>query len=83
VKKGDLLARIDSRPYEAALAQAQGQLVRDQALLNGAQVDLKRYQALSAQNVVPRQTLDTQVALVAQYAGTIEADKAAIQAAQV
>lgn len=83
VKKGDLLARIDSRPYEAALAQAQGQLVRDQALLNGAQVDLKRYQVLSAQNAVPRQTLDTQVALVAQYAGTIEADKAAIQAAQV
>lgn len=83
VKKGDLLAEIDPRPYEAALAQAQGQLARDQALLQGAQVDLKRYQGLAAQQAVARQTLDTQVALVAQYQGTIEADKAAVQAATV
>lgn len=83
VKKGDLLAQIDQRPFEAALAQAQGQLTRDQALLQGAQVDLKRYQGLAAQNAVPRQTLDTQTALVAQYLGTIEADKATVQAATV
>src|SRR5450756_362255 len=44
VKKGDLLAEIDSRPYEATLAQAKGQLARDEALLKGAQVDLARYQ---------------------------------------
>jgi multidrug efflux system membrane fusion protein len=66
VKKGDLLAEIDSRPYEAALAQAKGQLARDEALLKGAQVDLVRYQNLAAQNAVPHQTLDTQIALVAQ-----------------
>ncbi len=83
VRKGDLLAQIDPRPYQAALAQAQGQLARDQALLQGAEVDLKRYQGLAAQNAVPRQTLDTQTALVAQYQGTIEADKAAVQAANV
>ena len=83
VKKGDLLAQIDSRPYEAALAQAQGQLARDQALLQGAEVDLKRYQGLAAQNAVPRQTLDTQTALVGQYQGTLEADKALVQAATV
>jgi len=83
VRKGDLLAQIDPRPYQAALAQAQGALARDQALLQGAQVDLKRYQGLAAQNAVPRQTLDTQVALVAQYQGTVEADKAAVQAATV
>jgi membrane fusion protein, multidrug efflux system len=83
VKKGDLLAEIDSRPYEAALANAQGQLARDQALLKGAQVDLARYQGLAAQNAVPHQTLDTQVALVAQYQGTVEADKAAVQSAAV
>src|SRR5271165_2237226 len=83
VKKGDLLAEIDSRPYEAALAQAQGNLARDQALLKGAQVDLARYQGLAAQNAVPRQTLDTQTALVAQYQGTAEADKAAVKAAEV
>ena len=83
VKKGDLIAEIDPRPYEAALAQANGNLARDQALLKGAQVDLTRYQGLAAQNAVPRQTLDTQVALVAQYQGTVEADTAAVKAAQV
>jgi multidrug efflux system membrane fusion protein len=66
VKKGDLLAEIDPRPYEATLAQVKGQLARDEALLKGAQVDLARYQGLAAQNAVPRQQLDTQVALVAQ-----------------
>ena len=83
VKKGDLLAEIDPRPYEAALAQAKGNLVRDEALLKGAQVDLARYQGLAAQNAVPRQTLDTQVALVAQDQGTVEADRAAVKSAEV
>jgi multidrug efflux system membrane fusion protein len=83
VKKGDLIAEIDPRPYEATLAQANGNLLRDQALLKGAQVDLTRYQGLAAQNAVPRQTLDTQVALVAQYQGTVEADRAAVKSAEV
>jgi multidrug efflux system membrane fusion protein len=83
VKKGDLLAEIDSRPYEAALAQQQGQLARDEALLKGAQVDLTRYQGLAAQNAVPRQQLDTQTALVAQDQGTVEADRALVKAAEV
>lgn len=83
VKKGDLLAEIDSRPYEAALAQAKGQLARDEAMLKGAQVDLARYQGLAAQNAVPHQTLDTQIALVAQDQGTVEADKATVKSAEV
>jgi membrane fusion protein, multidrug efflux system len=83
VKKGDLIAEIDPRPFEATLAQANGNLVRDLALLKGAQVDLARYQGLAAQNAVPRQTLDTQVALVAQDQGTVEADRAAVQSAEV
>jgi membrane fusion protein, multidrug efflux system len=83
VKKGDLLAQIDSRPYEATLAQAKGQLARDEAMLKGAQVDLTRYQGLAAQNAVPHQTLDTQIALVAQDQGTVEADKAAVKSAEV
>ena len=83
VKKGDLLAEIDSRPYEAALAQQRGQLARDEALLKGAQVDLTRYQGLAAQNAVPRQQLDTQTALVAQDQGTVEADRALVKAAEV
>ena len=83
VKKGDLIAEIDSRSYEAALAQAKGQLTRDEASLKGAQVDLQRYQGLAAQNAVPHQTLDTQVALVAQDQGTLEADRAAVKSAEV
>jgi multidrug efflux system membrane fusion protein len=83
VKKGDLLAQIDSRPYEATLAQVKGQLARDEALLKGAQVDLVRYQGLAAQNAVPRQTLDTQVALVAQDQGTVEADRGMVKSAEV
>jgi len=83
VKKGDLLAEIDPRPYEAALAQAKGQLARDEAMLKGAQVDLARYQGLAAQNAVPHQTLDTQIALVGQNQGTVEADKATVRSAEV
>ncbi|HLZ05512.1 MAG TPA: MdtA/MuxA family multidrug efflux RND transporter periplasmic adaptor subunit [Bradyrhizobium sp.] len=83
VKKGDLLAEIDPRPYEAALAQQRGQLARDEALLKGAQVDLARYQGLAAQNAVPHQQLDTQTALVAQDQGTVEADRALVKAAEV
>jgi membrane fusion protein, multidrug efflux system len=83
VKKGDLIAEIDSRPYEATLAQTKGQLARDEAMLKGAQVDLARYQGLAAQNAVPHQQLDTQVALVAQDQGVVEADRAAVKAAEV
>ena len=83
VKKGDLLAQIDPRPYEATLAQVKGQLARDEALLKGAQVDLTRYQGLAAQNAVPHQTLDTQVALVAQDQGTVEADRGTVKSAEV
>ena len=52
-------------------------------MLKGAQVDLTRYQGLAAQNAVPHQTLDTQVALVAQDQGTVEADRAAVKSAEV
>jgi membrane fusion protein, multidrug efflux system len=83
VKKNDLLAEIDPRPYEAALALAKGNLARDEALLKGAQVDLARYQNLAKQNAVPRQTLEDQVATVAQDEGTLVADQAAVQAAEV
>src|SRR5215475_13198687 len=62
VKQGDLLAEIDPRPFEATVAQMQGQLDRDQALLAGAKVDLARYQRLATTHAVPEQQLDTQVA---------------------
>jgi len=78
INKGDLVAEIDSRPYELALAQAQGALERDLALLQSAELDLKRYQDLAKTNAIPRQQLDTQVSLVAQDKGLVTSDKAQI-----
>jgi len=78
VKQGDLLVEIDSRPYELALAQAQGALERDQALLQTAELDLKRYQDLVKTNAIPRQQLDTQASLVLQDRGNVVSDQAMI-----
>jgi multidrug efflux system membrane fusion protein len=83
VNQGDLLAEIDFRPYELTLRNAQGQLARDEALLNNAQLDLARYQTLVAQNAVPRQQLDTQKSLVAQYQGAVITDQAQIDTAKL
>ena len=83
VKKGDFLAQIDPRPYQAVLDQQEGQLQKDRALLENARVDLARYQKLNAQDSVARQTLDTQVALVHQYEGTVKADQGQVESAQV
>lgn len=83
VTKGDLLAEIDSRPYDHALAQARGQLVRDQALLKNAELDLARYRKLVAQDSIPRQQLDTQDSLVHQYEGTVATDQALVNNASL
>jgi multidrug efflux system membrane fusion protein len=78
VKRGDFLAQIDPRPYQAALAQAQGTLAHDQALLAEAKIDLARYQKLNSQDSIARQQVDTQQSLVRQYEGTIVTDQALI-----
>src|SRR5206468_9331331 len=52
VKKGDFLAQIDPRPYQVALAQAEGQLAKDQAALKNSEIDLARYRGLLAQNSI-------------------------------
>jgi len=83
VKKGDFLAQIDPRPFQAVLDQQEGQLEKDRALLENARVDLVRYQKLNAQDSVSHQTLDTQVALVHQYEGTVKADQGQVESAQV
>ena len=83
VKKGDLLAQIDERPFLAQLIQYQGQLVRDQALLANALIDLKRYQRLWSQDSVSQQTLATQESLVKQYQGAVEIDRGLIASTQV
>ena len=76
VKQGDFIAQIDPRPYEAALAQAQGQLAKDQALLGQAQGDLARYQQLAKQDSIAQQQVTDQMALVAQDKAAIAADQA-------
>jgi membrane fusion protein, multidrug efflux system len=78
VKKGDLLAQIDDRPYQLALQNAQGTLARDQAALVSAELDLKRYQDLVKTNAIPRQQLDQQVATVDQDKANILSDQAQI-----
>ncbi len=83
VTKGDLLAQIDPRPYDAALVQAEGTLARDQALLANAKIDLARYQLLIKTNAVPEQMLATQQATVDQDAGTVKLDEGTVDAAKV
>jgi multidrug efflux system membrane fusion protein len=83
VQKGDLLIEIDPRPYEAALTQAEGQLIRDQALLANARIDLTRYELLVPQKAVPEQMLATQRATVAQYEGIVKTDQGQVDAAKV
>src|SRR5271165_2120711 len=83
VHSGDVLAQIDPRPYEAALQTAQGNLRRDQALLADARLDLKRYEGLVKEDSIAVQQLDTQRALVDQYAGSIESDEGQVKTAQV
>ncbi|WP_180538583.1 efflux RND transporter periplasmic adaptor subunit [Nevskia soli] len=83
VQKGAKLAKIDPRPYEAAVTQAQGQLERDQALLKNAQIDLERYKTAFEQHAIPEQQLATQQATVNQDAGTVKLDEGNLAAAQV
>jgi multidrug efflux system membrane fusion protein len=83
VRKNDLLAVIDPRPYQALLVQAQGQLARDQALLKNARLDLVRYQNAYEQHAIPEQQLATQQALVEQDAGVVQLDQGNLASAQI
>ena len=83
VKQGDLLAQIDPRPYQVQLAQAEGTMAKDQALLKNAQADLERYRVLFDQDSIARQQLDTQASLVRQYEGALKADQAQIDSARL
>ncbi len=81
VKKGDIVALIDPRPFAIALRQAEGQLAHDEALLKTAQLDLARDQTLRRQDSIARQQVDAQLSLVGQYQGTVDADRAMVDAA--
>ena len=83
VKAGELLAEIDPRPYQAQLTQAEGQMARDQALLENAKLDLERYRVLLEQDSIAKQQVDTQAALVRQYEGTVKIDQGQIDNAKL
>ncbi|HUS12493.1 MAG TPA: efflux RND transporter periplasmic adaptor subunit, partial [Pyrinomonadaceae bacterium] len=83
VKKGDVLAEIDPRPFQALLTQAEGQYQRDKALLENAKIDLSRYQTAYSKNAIPKQQLDTQLATVQQYEGIVKNDQGVIDNAKV
>ncbi len=83
VKAGDLLATLDDRAIKASLAQAKAQLGQNQAQLHVARINLKRYQLLSVDNGVSKQTLDQQQALVNELNATAQGNQAAIAAAEV
>ncbi len=83
VRKNDLLALVDPRPYTAALMQAQGQLARDQAALKNARIDLVRYQNAYKLHAVSQQQVATQQATVDQDEGTVQLDRGNLAAAQI
>jgi multidrug efflux system membrane fusion protein len=83
VHQGDLLAEIDPRPFAAQLAQAEGQLARDQAQLKDAQLNLVRYRELLARQLIAKQQVDDQSATVGQFEGAVRVDQALIDTARL
>lgn len=80
VQKGAPIAQIDQRPYEVLKAQYEGQLAHDQGLLSQAQMDLKRYETLAAQNSIAKQQAEDQVFIVQQYEGSVKQDQGLVDA---
>lgn len=83
VARGDFLAQIDPRPFEAALEQANGTLAKDKALLAQAEADLKRFEILNKQDSISRQQVEDQHYLVAQDRGMVETDQGLVDQARV
>lgn len=83
VKKGDLLAEIDPRPFQILLKQAEGQMQQDMALLRNAEIDLLRYQTLREKDSIATQQTNTQQSLVKQYESLLEVDQAKVNNAKL
>src|SRR5262245_32534177 len=83
VKKGEVLAQIDPRPFTIAVHQAEATHSRDEAQLSGARRNLERFVGVGAQRLIPQQQVDDQRALVDQLTGTVAADKAALENARL
>ncbi|MFL5305605.1 MAG: efflux RND transporter periplasmic adaptor subunit [Polyangia bacterium] len=83
VKKGEVLAEVDPRPFQILLHQGEAALTRDKAQLDGAKQNLERYEAVGGQHLLPQQQIDDQRALVAQLSGTVMNDQATIENAKL
>jgi multidrug efflux system membrane fusion protein len=83
VRRGAPLVEIDPRPFHVQLQQAEAQLLKDQAALQNARIDLERYESLIAKNAIAQQILQTQRATVAQDEATLKTDQAAIDSAKL
>ncbi len=83
VREGDVLAEIDRRPFRVQLEQAEGQMARDEALLDNARLDVDRYRLLVSQDAIPRQQLDTQLAAVKEAVEQEAAERAAQESLQL
>jgi multidrug efflux system membrane fusion protein len=83
VRKGAQLVQIDPRPFQVQLEQAEAQLAKDQAALENARIDLRRYETLIAKNAVAQQVLITQRSTVQQDEAAIKLDQAAIDGARL
>jgi membrane fusion protein, multidrug efflux system len=83
VKRGDVLAQIDPRPFLVQLHQAQGALARDKAQLEAARKNLERYQSLRAQQLVAQQQVDELAGQLGALEGTVKIDLAQVESAQL
>src|SRR5262249_37508325 len=83
VNQGQVILEIDPRPFEVQLELGQATLARDTGLLDNAKLDLERYKQLREDDAIPKQQLDPQFALVAQYEATIKQDSANIDNAKL
>jgi multidrug efflux system membrane fusion protein len=83
VNKGDVLAVIDPRPFEASLAQSEAQLAQSEALMKSSQADLERYETLVKQDSISSQQVDSARYLVMQHQGAVKGDQAAIATAKL
>jgi len=83
VRAGELLAEIDPRPFEAQLKQAEGQLARDVAQLKDARINLERYRTMFANELIARQQVDSQAAVVGQLEGSVRLDHGLIDSAKL
>ncbi len=83
VKRGDLLAQVDPRPFVIQLHNAQAALAKDSAQLRNGHLNLERYTKLREQNLIPQQQLDDQQTVADQAAGAVRADEAQVESAKL